>query len=105
MITAYKVKNNQVTEVTCEKMSYPHYDSDDDKIYINTHFATKEEAYQKAIEEREAGISHLTRAIKHFRSQVAEHEKRLADECIDLDRLREELKELEEAKDENTGTD
>lgn len=92
----YKVKNNSVKEVECEEMEYPLKDSDGDTIYVNTHFETKQEAYESAIINCEAGVSLLTGNVKDARNKVRELEGFLADECIDLERLRKEFNHLRE---------
>jgi SMC interacting uncharacterized protein involved in chromosome segregation len=92
---AYKVKGNEVIEVECEELRYPLKDSDGDIICNNTHFNTKKEAYQRAIRECTAGISLITREIKELRSRELELQKRLADECIDLERLKEEYERID----------
>lgn len=89
---AYKVKDNLVIEVGCEEMKYPLYDNDGDMIYENTHFKTEQQAYESAIKNCEAGVSLLTSSIKDNRDKVKKLEVLLADECIDLERLRKELR-------------
>lgn len=90
---AYKVKGLQVVEVECEELRYPLYDSDGDKIYTNKHFATREEAYKRAIEECEAGINLAASDIEIYRTKIRECEARLADYAIAKRRLQRELME------------
>lgn len=89
---AYKVKDNKVIEVECEKIEYPLKDSEGDTIYENTHFKRGIRAYQHAISECEAGVILVTRTLKQLREEVREKETMLANECIDLDRLKTEFK-------------
>jgi hypothetical protein len=88
---AYKIKHNLVIEVECEELKYPLKDSEEDTIYENTHFDTKKDAYKANIANCKAGISILTRQIKDARDKVREFEVKLADECLDLERLIHEL--------------
>lgn len=88
---AYKVKDLQVVEVECEELRYPLYDSDGDKIYSNKHFATREDAYKRAIDECEAGINLTAGDIEIYRTKIRECETRLADYAIAKRRLQGEF--------------
>jgi len=90
---AYKVKNNKVVAVKCEKMEYPLFDAEDERIYINTHFATREEAYKRAISVCDAEISLAARKIKQLRNDIKELETKLADSAIARINLLIEFKE------------
>ena len=58
MTIAYKIKDLKVIKVECpEGIDWPKLDSDGDTIFINSHFATKEEAYAAAIKNCDCGIS------------------------------------------------
>lgn len=90
----YKIKNNAVSRVECEKCEYPLKDSEGDTIYENTHFLTPEEAYEEAIANCQAGVTLITEDIKDTREKLRKQGERLADECIDLERLKEEFQDL-----------
>jgi len=90
-VIAYKVKNLKVTEVECEKIEYPLEDSQGDTIFINTHFATKEEAYNKAICDCDAGIYLTAREIENLRQRTKKRETDLADYVIARNKLKDEL--------------
>lgn len=94
----YKVKNNQVVEVECDEMKYPLRDADGDTIFINTHFSTKEETYDKAIKECEAGVRIYTRDIIQTKSSLLIQQEKLTDECIALEKLREEYRDFKEVE-------
>lgn len=90
----YKLVGNSVKPVECEIMEYPKLDSEGDTIYKNSHFKTKQEAYNNVIKNCQAGVSILTRQIIAARENLRKLESLLADECIDLERLKRELENL-----------
>lgn len=88
---AYKVKTGRVVAVECEKMEYPLRDNDGDIIYINTHFATKKEALEKAIRECNAWVKMNTDRVKQIRTEELKLQKETMDALILLRELEEEM--------------
>jgi len=73
----YKVKNcspkepiYKIVEVEVERLEYPLKDSEEDTIHPNTHFTTKEEAYNKAISLCDSAIECLARDLKHYQKKI-----------------------------------
>ncbi len=66
----YKVKKLKVIEVECESFLYLKKDNNGDVIYENTHFASEEEAYNKAITECDAGMSLIARDIESLTKEL-----------------------------------
>ena len=88
MTTAYKFKDHVVVEVECpEGMKYPLHDADGDTIYINSHYATKQEAYVKAIEDCDAGISLAASSIESHRNSIRKLQEAMSDYAIAKNRL------------------
>jgi len=56
--------------VKVERLEYPLKDSEGDTIYQNTHFTTKEEAYNKAISLCDSAIECLARDLKHYQKRI-----------------------------------
>lgn len=80
---AYKVKDLKVVEVECPNgMKYPELDSDGDKIFENSHFSTKEEAYAKAIEDCNTGISWAAREIKSLWRKIRERQDKMTEYAV-----------------------
>ena len=91
---AYKIKDGEVKAVYCEKMEYPLLDADNDKIYVNSHYGTIEEAYEHALGEAEAWLKSKTSEIQQSRNHTAKLETELADRCIKYLRIKEEMESL-----------
>jgi len=77
----YKVKGGRVKCVECEKMEYPLYDSDGDCIYINTHFATEEEAHRNAIERNELKVKRSVNKIRQVEDVLKKAKDELVEAC------------------------
>jgi glutamate racemase len=93
-LIAYKIKNGEVKAVYCEKMEYPLRDTDDDVIYINSHYTTIAEAYKHALGQSEAWLKSKASEIQQSRSHTAKLETELADKCIQYLRIKEEAESL-----------
>ena len=95
-LIAYKIKDGEVKAVYCEKMEYPLFDADNDKIYANSHYETIEEAYKDALDESEAWLRSITKEIRQSRNHTSKLENELADRCMQYLRIKEEAESLEE---------
>lgn len=89
---AYKVTRNlKVVEVDCPNgMEFPKLDADGDKIYENTHFATKMEALEKVISKCDIWISNLARDIESLKQDIKDNQDILTEYAIARNRLIEE---------------
>lgn len=83
--------------VECEVPSYPHCDADGKTIFVNTHFLSEAEAWDRVVSEHDAGLSMEARRVKNLRAELAEAEKQLADAAILATDAREAFRQWEYA--------
>ena len=81
--------------VECPKPTYPNRDADGEAIYINTHFASIGEAWERLQAEVDAGVSLGCCRVNELRRQLAEMEKRLVDDTLQAHAVREARKDAE----------
>lgn len=81
------------TAVECEMPEYPNPDADGNTIYENTHFGWEEDAWERLEAEQTAGVSLETQSVIRLREQLAQAEKKLVNEIIVLEQIRENRKE------------
>lgn len=86
----YKVKNLQVVQVECEALKWPARDTDGDTIYINTHFTTKDEAYNCAIKDCDAGINMEASSIEQIQKDILRRQEAMTEYAIAKNHLRQE---------------
>lgn len=84
-IKAYKIKVlsdaeclYKIVEVEVDKLQFPYLDSEGDMVYENTHFATKEEARNVAINRCNDMIRFLNDQIKHREKSIADIKKTIS---------------------------
>lgn len=56
--------------VECETPGFPNRDADGDTMYVNTHYATEEEAWGSLVEDRKAGLSLSTRSMRELQRRL-----------------------------------
>lgn len=90
----YKIKKFEVVETECKNFMFLAEDNDGDTIYENTHFMTKEEAYNQAIAECNAGMSLATNDIISCKKGLERLKNELAEYAIAKQRLEKERMKL-----------
>lgn len=73
---------------TCEKLGYPNLCTDEtgdvQKMYDNTHFRTKEEAWKSIVKSVKAGLSLSARSVIEKKKALYEAEKNASDSLIEF---------------------
>lgn len=87
--------------VECEVPSHPHLDSEGCKIFSNTHFLSEAEAWERVLDEHDAGLSLEARKVKNLRADLEAAEKRTATAAIYATEAREAFRQWERSQPEN----
>ena len=77
-------RDGQIIESVTDVVEWPHTTREGDLIYTNTHFATREEAIRRAIEDYKIRVKWGEESLEERRKELAERESRL---LSDKDRL------------------
>lgn len=96
----YRVDPSQSSPVPveCPIPTWPNTDADGDTIYINTHFASIDEAWEKLQAEVDAGVSLGCCRVNELRRQLADAEKSLVDDTLQAQAVREAKKDAERSE-------
>lgn len=81
--------------VECPEPTWPASDADGRTIYVNTHFASIDEAWERLQAEVDAGVSLGCCRVNDLRRQLAEAEKHLVDDTLQAQAVREARKDAE----------
>jgi len=81
-------RNATIREVTAEIPEYPNKDSDDETIYLNTHFLTPEAAWKSCLDELDAGVRNEVSVVESLRRRLAEAEAKLVNRVLLHERAR-----------------
>ena len=84
MIKGYRGTDGDIepVEFECEVFGFPHTTTGGDTMYKNTHFSTKEEAWDSINKSWEVGIHLLSLALKRYKGKVREYTDKVADDVL-----------------------
>lgn len=93
----YRVDPNRPSPipVECPDPKWPNADADGQTIYENTHFVSIEKAWETLQAEVDAGVSLGCTRVNELRRRLAEAEKRLVDDTLMAQAVREARKDAE----------
>lgn len=88
-ISVFSVRDGELIEEFCEEdmFGYPHPTHTGYTMYNNTHFRTKEEAIEEAIEDYKCSVNIIAEGIKDLESTIKERKNRLNEYQGYVDRL------------------
>ncbi len=84
----FKADSKLWTVREVEGEPWPGRDSDGDQCFINTHFATSEEAWEKLESEASAWVELAARAVTRAREDVLTRERDAANAAVAFEKVR-----------------
>ena len=107
MQTVYRVNCTkdqvQIEGTQCETFGYPHRDIDGHEMYENTHFKTKEEAWETLMAERYAGVELSSYSVEAREQDLRNAKEHLCHRTILYVKAKENYKKFINSKTKQRG--
>ena len=93
----YRADDKQLkpVRVLCPRGRYPERDAEGHQVFVNSHFDTEQEAWQRLLDNAEAGVSLAGGRVQQARQRVLEANQYAAEMAVEFATVRDHYRDWE----------
>jgi hypothetical protein len=98
----YRADDKQLkpVRVLCPRGRYPERDAEGHQVFVNSHFDTEQEAWQRLLDNAEAGVSLAGGRVKEARQRVLDANQYAAEMAVEFQTVRDQYRDFVRAQED-----